>query len=245
MRLRTMISGFMLSVLLVHLSPAIADNWWYRKHVEGCPAGQRAPIIIADITLYIDLQWMDSLDFGEFRAPADPCQTLPFKAQRVTFYYPYKELERLYQDRRLPLTRLILKAGTADEIWRLPFPDFTGRRLAIGTNGFVEDVSDRAHLPQAHQRAYLFQHLTEGMSQEPFEVVCGGFSTGAPPGRRCDAHYFLEPGLILFYEFRQDGRDMAERYWDVPSSKPIQEPDGLLKLDRKVREFVQFLRAEP
>jgi hypothetical protein len=246
--MRAIIAGVLAAAVIVYL-PSLAraasdDGDWGYKHRQACPPGHRVPISIADVTLYIDLRSVTRLDLGDFPTPPDSCPTQPFKATLLYFYYGYKELKQLYEDRNLPLKLLRLEAGTAKKIWRLPFPDFTEKKRAIGTSGFVEDVSDRAHLPSLNQRAYLFQHLIEG-NDEPFMMVCSGDPAGSPPRRDCDAHYFLEPGLIINYEVRQDARDDLERHWSIPPTKPIQEPDGLLEFDRKVRDLIQFFRTEP
>lgn len=237
-----------LSLVLCPSDTLANDTYWSSERRVSCPPGYRAPITLGQSVLYVDFRMITHLELGGYPAPAEPCPTSPVSVTLIYFYYKYKELALLYKEMDLPLSRLTVEVGTDKSIWRLPFPTFTDKKFAVGDAGFIEDVTDRTLFvsqPTLGRRAYLLQHSSMAERGEPILVICSGNPQGSPPRRDCEADYFIEPGLVIRYVVRQDARDRSARSWQIPPDGPIQEPEGLLEIDRKVRSLIAYFKSSP
>lgn len=232
---------------IVSAADAHANDYWTTERRTACPQNYRTPISLGGTTYYIDYRTITTLEVAETAELIESCPTEPVIAKRVYFYHGYKELQTLYKQYETPLTLLDLKTGPESAIWRLPFPEFTEGRSEI-PGGFVEDVSDRVVLDRRsiiRARAYLFQHSNAAGRSDPFLVECGGTQETGAKRRDCEAVYFLELGIILRYSIRQDRRDHPAKHWEIPPAGPIPEPDGLLEVDRRIRNLIGYFTTQP
>lgn len=196
---------------------------------------------MANSIVYVDLRQLTGLYFDDTNSEhGDNCPTTPIAADRVSF--DMTQAEQL--DRGLPLILRIerLKPGryAGPKIVR----SSPNARREFADGGTIDDISEFSpNKPTG--KLYRLQNPSgsNDVVDPPFEIACAG-EAGKGAGRNCHTTYTYQSEFIVYYDTRMDIRAIPGRRWPTTNGALL-EPDGLVALDRRVREFIEDLKKRP
>lgn len=212
-----------------------------------CPSGSLLELAFGSTVLFVDPRWLYWLERPGGGSVSD-CPVGPLKVREVVFRYPrFDEAHQFFLDRGLPPEIRFQDARAVDHGF-LPenIPTVPSRRVVVSGRGYVEDISeafDPKRLLGVDARRYRLQHQWVDGTQriDPILIVCSGKRDERHPGRVCSARYALNNDIVVVYSFRQDKGARPDWPWKTRTGS-VSEPDDLIDLDARVREWVKTLK---
>jgi hypothetical protein len=212
-----------------------------------CLTDQPAELWIGTERLFVNLRVLESLTLADGETWSDRCPTAPIRVKGLWFYIPDNVSGPVYREKGLRLFYLKVQDAAATS-WHGPIPVRAApdSRITIEGAGTIDHVSEEVlRFASGTQSGYSLQHLndSDGVQRPPFEMLCSGDATHTPY-RSCRTIYLFDK-LVVRYEFTQSRRNPVYEHYDIPPAGAIQEPEGLLEFDRRVRDWIIEFKQPP
>ncbi len=207
---------------------------------KACLTNQPAELWIGTDRLFVDLRVLESLTLADGETWPDRCPTTPIRVKSLWFFIPDNISGPVYREKGLRLFYLEVQ-DAATTSWHGPMPVRVApdSRITIEGAGTIDHVSEEMlRFTSGTQSGYSLQHLSDSddVQRPPFEMLCSG-DAAHTPYRSCRTIYLFDK-LVVRYEFTQSRRNPVYEHYDIPPAGAIQEPEGLLEFDRRVRDWI-------
>jgi hypothetical protein len=210
-----------------------------------CPPGHRVELRYGSTSLYVDLNWLNGyslhyiVDRIGSRCPTEPIDDLPlyFRTSILDLAKAPDDLGRTFFHffiKRASETRSKHSSLFQTKPWVL--------QRGPGVTDITADVF-RTVRPPPSSRVYLLRYPTESDgSDTTIEISCGG---DILPRRECflPIQYRFHRDLDIEYKFRQSALSIPGISESAPGR--LNEPEGVLEFDTRIRAWIESLMEKP